>query len=507
MENNLISETPNIVLISPSVIADKFSIRKAQPPLGIAYIAAVLEENGYEGHVFCIDAVVDDYDNVRPVADDLNFIAYGAPDSQIVERLHGLKPDLVGISALFSSLGECAFSLAKAIKESFPQVPIVMGGNHASYTYTNILSEQNAIDYVLTGESDYTFLEFVNRYFGSEGDVETIGGLARRDGERIRINPRLPFNNSLDDLPDPAWHLLPMERYFEIGMPSNPFVESGRVGTIMTSRGCPEHCYFCTSPTNTGNRFRAMTPGRVLQQIKNLVDQYSIKEIQIQDDNFTVDHKRVIKICEGLKGMGLRLTTPNAIRADMPLNRTKRFRMYKAMQEAGFAQISVAPEHGDQDYLNDVILKRLDLEEVRASCDLAHDAGLLVHANFIMGFPGETQELRQKTIDYAKTIDADSFSVSLAAPLPGTPMWRIVEKDGLFMPGFKVNRLGYTNVNIKPVDIEPDELKTLVDHVNRELNNLAQQKRPETKQKYVRFQKEGKTVHGDRKFAVPAPPT
>jgi radical SAM superfamily enzyme YgiQ (UPF0313 family) len=249
----------------------------------------------------CIDAVVDGYNSVRAVADDPNFIVYGAPDSQIVEQLHGLKPNLIGISALFSSLGECVFSLAKANRESFPQAPIVMGGNHASYTYSNILSEQNAID-----------------------------GLARRNGERIRINPRLPFDNSLEDLPDPVSHCLPMERYFEIGMPSNPFVESGRVGTIMTSRGCPEHCYFCTSSTNTGNRFRAMTPGRSLLQIRNLVDQYGIEEIQIQDDNFTVDHKRVIKICEGLKGMGLRLTTSNAIRADMPF---KRFTMYKAMQE------------------------------------------------------------------------------------------------------------------------------------------------------------------------------
>ena len=185
-------------------------------------------------------------------------------------------------------------------------------------------------------------------------------------------------------------------------MPHNPFVISGRVGSIMTSRGCPEHCYFCTSPDYTGTAFRAMSPERVARQVKDMVEQNDIKELQILDDNFTVNYKRVIAICDGIKDLGLRITLPNAIRADMPMNRKKRFVMYQAMKSAGVEQFGVSVEHGDQDFLNKVTRKRLDLDEVMATCDLAHEAGLLVHANFMIGFPFETAKLRQKTIDFAK---------------------------------------------------------------------------------------------------------
>jgi len=467
--------------------------------LGIAYLAAVLEENGYRDNVMCLDAVVEGYDHVVELEDDPNFIKYGLSDKDIVERLRDFKPDLVGITSLFSSMTECAFSIADSIKGSFPHVPIIMGGNHASNTADWILKEIPYIDFIIKGESEYNLLEFVDKYFGLE-DYTNVPGLVRYEGNRIVTNSGRPFNKQLDDLPDPAFHLFPMERYFEIAMPHNPFVISGRVGSIMTSRGCPEHCYFCTSPDYTGTAFRAMSPERVARQVKDMVEQNDIKELQILDDNFTVNYKRVIAICDGIKDLGLRITLPNAIRADMPMNRKKRFVMYQAMKSAGVEQFGVSVEHGDQDFLNKVTRKRLDLDEVMATCDLAHEAGLLVHANFMIGFPFETSELRQKTIDFAKTLDADSFSVSITQPLPGTPIWDIVKDNNLFMPNFKVTRMTYVNVNIIPEDISPKKLKETAENLNRELNELGQNKRQATIDKYKSFNKSGKSADGDRKY-------
>ncbi len=488
-----------IALISPQVLGPRNQVRKTQPPLGIAYLAAVLEENGYKDRVLCLDATVDGYHNVVELNDGSDFIKFGTSDEDIVQKIGIFEPKLVGITSLFSSMTECALSIAKSIKEAYPKITIIMGGNHASNTAEEILSDNFYIDYVLKGEADYSFLEFSNKFF-LDGIIEDVPGLVRREGKRIIVNPTGEFIKNLDDLPDPAFHLFPMEKYFEIAMPHNPFVKSGRVGSIMTSRGCPEKCYFCTSPTFTGNEFRAMSAKRVIEQITRLVNEYNIKELQILDDNFTVNYKRVIDICEGIKHFGLRITLPNAIRADMPMNREKRLLMYKHMREAGVEQFGISVEHGDQDFLNEVTKKRLDLDEVRAACHLAHEVGLLVHANFMIGFPFETAELRSKTREFALTLDADSYSVSIAQPLPGTPLWKIVADNNLFMPHFKVNRMTYVEVNIKPHDILPEALKAEAEELNRCLNERGQLRDLKTQEKYNIFARSGKSANGDRKY-------
>ena len=498
MSSNL-GKNARIVLISPQVLGPRNQVRKAQPPLGISYLAAVLEEGGYQNNVMCLDAVVEGYDNVVELNDGTGFIKYGLSDEKIVERLEAFKPDLVGITSLFSSMTECAFSIAEAVHHRFPDLPIVMGGNHASHTAESILNDVSCVDYVIKGESEYAFLEFVDKFFTGQS-IDDVPGLVRRADGQLKTNPTKPFNILLDKLPDPAFHLFPMERYFEIAMPHNPFVKSGRVGSIMTSRGCPEHCYFCTSPTYTGTTFRSMSPERVAQQVERMVAEHGIKELQILDDNFTVNAPRVVGICERIKHLGLRITLPNAIRADMPNNRAKRLDMYKHMREAGCEQFGISVEHGDQEFLNQVTKKRLDLDEVMATCDLAHEAGLLVHANFMIGFPFETAELRKKTRDFALNLDADSYSVSITQPLPGTPIWDLVKDNNLFMPHFKVTRMTYVNVNIIPHDISPEDLKKEAEDLNRLLNETGQARRKATQDKYKAFRDSGKSASGDRKY-------
>jgi len=204
---------------------------------------------------------------------------------------------------------------------------------------------------------------------------------------------------------------------------------------------------------------------------------------------------------EGIKDLNLRVSLPNAIRADLPLNRDNRLKMFKAMSEAEVEQFGLGVEHGDQDFLNNVINKRLDLDEVVASIEMAHECGIQVHVAFILGFPHETKENRENSMNFAKSLDADSYSVSFASPLPGTPMWDIVEKDDLFLPGFDLGRLVFTVPSIKPHDISPDDLYKYVEDINKELNEMAQRKRPEqAKKKLAMFKKKSKTASGDRKF-------
>jgi radical SAM superfamily enzyme YgiQ (UPF0313 family) len=357
------------------------------------------------------------------------------------------------------------------------------------------------VDFVMRGEGDYTWSALVKNLFSEQGKLSEVPGLVQRDGKNFIKNPMAPLIHDMDALPIPAWDMVPMEKYFEIAMYHNPYVKSGRVGCIMTSRGCPDRCYFCSSTVFFGHKFRQMSPERVGEMVDYLVEKFQIKELQIEDDNFAVNPVRVNKICERIKHHKLRVTMPNAMRADTPLNRDKRLEMFKNMREAGWDQIGLGVESGDQKFVNEVVGKRLNLEEVKATCDLAHKAGLLVHTNFMMGFPFETKKSRDLTIDFAMKLDSDSYSLSLATPLPGTKMWDIVEKNNLFHESYNFDTGLPTLVSIKPHDISDVELAKLVENTNKKLNFKASQKRQAVRDKYKLLKS---SVFGDRKYLDPS---
>ena len=171
------------------------------------------------------------------------------------------------------------------------------------------------------------------------------------------------------------------------------------------------------------------------------------------------------------------------------------------MKEAGWDQIGLGVECGDPDFLNNVIGKRLHLDEVVATCDLAHEAGLLIHTNFMMGCPFETKKTRDLTINFAMDLDSDSYSLSLATPLPGTKMWDIVEKNNLFHESYNFDTGLPTLVSIKPHDIADKDLMELVVNTNKKLNFKASQKRQATRDKYKLLKT---SVHGDRKYLDPS---
>jgi magnesium-protoporphyrin IX monomethyl ester (oxidative) cyclase len=392
----------------------------------------------------------------------------------------------VGISALFSSQFGCAERIGKEIKKKFPNTILVYGGIHASKEYDNILKENRYIDYILTGEADYTFTVFCD-LFEKKENLKDCPSLAYFDEEEKKTKKNYePPGLDMNELPLPAWHLMDMELYWKIGMPHNPFMKSKEFMTIMTERGCPEKCYFCSSANFFGNsgRFRPLNPEKAYDMVKYAVEKYGVKEIQIEDDTFTLNSKRVVEFCKKIKKFNLRITLPNSIRADAPKNLERRLDMFKHMADAGFEKLGISAEHGDQEFLDKTIGKRLDLNEIVRSIDLAHKAGIMVHTNFMMGFPFETKENRDKTIKFAKSLKSDSFSVSLVAPLPGTKLYDIVKKHNLFMPEFKVSRIVYDVVNIIPHDIDPKDLLNLVKKLNSELNAMALKNNPKLSAHY-----------------------
>jgi anaerobic magnesium-protoporphyrin IX monomethyl ester cyclase len=473
-----------IAFITPNVIGSATQAKRVQPPLGIACLASVLEEYNFKNLTF-IDSSAQGYNNVRTLDD--GFIEFGLEDVDVIEEIIKFKPDIIAISALFSTQFSCAERLAKNIKKKLPDKTIIFGGIHATKMHKKILKSNKSIDYILCGEADYTFTIFCN-LFEKNLDLTLTPGLAYRSEKNTEniLNNSEPAGLDMNELPLPAWHLMDMNMYWNIGMPHNPFMKSKEFMTIMTERGCPEKCYFCSSADFFGKsgKFRPLNPEKAYEMIKYAVEKFNVKEIQIEDDTFTLNSKRVIELCKKIKKFNLRITLPNSIRADAPKNKTRRLEMFQHMAEAGFDKLGISAEHGDQDFLDKVIGKRLDLEEIVASIDLAHQAGIMVHTNFMMGFPFETKINRDKTIKFARSLKADSYSVSFASPLPGTKLFNICEENNLFMPNFKVDRLVYDVVNIVPHDISPDKLYTLVKSLNKELNSKAIASNPDLQNHY-----------------------
>ena len=504
-----------IVMISPPAIALKTQIRKTIPPFGLLTVGATVEERGYND-LLLMDAVVEGFDNIVP--DDYEgFIRYGLDYEEIARRVEEYGADFVGITVLFSGMAECGYNVARAIKKRLPNIPICMGGIHlTAVNKQKLMLDEKSLDFVISGEGDITFPDLLDEYF-TKKEFENVDGLTWRnpgmrtkDGDAFVVeNQRAALINDLDTLPFPAWHKFDMEKYFDINIPFSPFVSSPRVGTIITSRGCPANCNFCfiswTAAKDRGDNkpYRTFSADYTVRMIEHLIENWGIKELQILDDSFTVDYHRVMEIFDRIKKYNLRIEFPNGIRADLPKKLDRRKKMYKAMKEAGVWQVCYSPEHGNQDYLLNYIDKGMDLEQVKHSCDIAHENGFLVHANFIMGFPEETKELRLDTENFARNLDADSFSFSFATPFPGTALYEEVKKKDLFVSDYNKNRVLFDKVNIIPHDIGIKDLYKHVEFLNRDVNEKAQMKRPElTKMKYALIDAKDREIqtNNDRKY-------
>lgn len=486
-----------ILLISPQLRVHKVQLPRFQPSLGLGYMAAVLEQCGHE--VKILDAAIEGVATVIDEGEGLSTI--GLTDAELKARVAEYAPDLVGISCLFSSQAGQAFHVADLVKQLNQEIVVVLGGIHASEMFAKVMEAQPSIDYILRGEGDFALEALATRLVNS-GDVRTLPGVVWRENGQVRSTPTGPLIPDINVLPMPAWHLMEMEKYFQVGLFHAPYSQTGRVGSIMTSRGCPEHCFFCSSSEYFGHRFRPRSAENVINEITHLKKTYAIDEIQIEDDVFTTNPKRVHDICAGIQPLTLRLCTPNGIRADYPTDMKRKREMFRAMKEAGFYQITFGVESGVQWVIDNLVKKRLDLSQIGPSIRVAQEEGLLVHTFFILGFPTETKEQMLATIKFAEEIQADSYSFSIASPLPGTVMWQMCEKLGLFVEGFDPTQIVFTKTNIKQVDMTGEELFNLVYETNRRLNEEAKHRSAERLELYEQLARRASNLGSRPKHSV-----
>ncbi len=385
-----------ILLVNPPWYSEEGDISPTFS-LGIAYIAAVLRENGHK--VMLIDAD-----------------AEGISWKEFKKRLKNFSPDVLGITSTTSTYfsGIRAAQLGKEIG-----CFTVMGGPHVSAIPHESLAKSKYLDAVCRGEGEYTMLELVEKLENGK-PLDDVKGLSFRKGRKIIHNlPREPIRN-LDELPFPARDLLPMKQKYRTlwGHPA---------GHIFSSRGCPNTCTFCASHLVFGKAVRFRSPENVLDEIEEMVNRFGIKQFAFSDDTFTTWPRRVEQICDGIIERGLDVKWVCQARAN-----TVNYGLLKKMKDAGCIQIDYGVESGDPEVLKKM-KKNINHEQVKRAIRLTNLLGMKTFAYYIIGTPYDDLETTRKTINFAKKLGASRSYFNILVPYPGTEIYNEAKANGTLL--------------------------------------------------------------------------
>jgi anaerobic magnesium-protoporphyrin IX monomethyl ester cyclase len=379
-----------------------WSSRK-QIPLGLGYLAAVLRENGHEVAIF--DAAVEDED-FDHFLDRTDF-------------------DMVGVTATTPMIYE-AWAMAKQAKARGKWT--ILGGAHLTIMPMESM-EHSYVDFVAVGEAEDTLLELVTDLETTGGqNLGEIAGIVWRNaaGKVIMNRPRV-LDGAIDRFPFPAHDLFKIDRYTNLQPLTDGLDPDARSFIIMTSRGCPYKCNFCSKPV-TGDTWRARSVENVLGEWRWLVHEMKATEIGVTDDIWNMKLDRAKELCRRIIEEGLN-TVPWVTVHGMKVNHTD-LELFQLMKAAGCKRVGFGVESGDEYILKKVIRKSQTLDMVREAFKNAQAAGLQTMGFFIFGMPEETAETMDKTIEFALELDPELANFMIAAPFPGTRMYDLLEKHG-----------------------------------------------------------------------------
>jgi len=383
---------PHVTLINPP-----YPTRAHQhppfPPLGLGYLAAVLEKNNFSVDVIDCQALMLTHEGFR-------------------EEIRKRQPTLVGSTATTRTY-KSALQIARIAKEEHPNCITAIGGPHATFWDSEALTECPQLDAVVRKEGENTLLELVQRIEKGKPYYDVIGTTCRKGTEIVR-NPDRPYIENLDELPFPARHLWPLDvlRKYE------------DVFYLQTSRGCVYWCEFCAAVRMFGRRYRFRSSKNVVDELEFLNKTYNATQFTFCDDAFTVDNPRTEDLCREIKRRGLKIKWNCGTRVDMI---TKELLL--TMRAAGCVSVWFGVESGSQHVLNEM-RKGISTEQTIRAIGWVRELGLKPVPNVLIGFPGETEESAWRTIKFAEKISPDEVAFfNIATPLPGTPMFDMVREN------------------------------------------------------------------------------
>ena len=358
------------------------------------------------------------------------------------------KPDVVGFTAFTMEI-DSVFKCAKIVKKLNEKIYTIVGGPHASTFPENVL-EKEFIDFVFVSEAETNFPKLLKQLKGVKKNFRNISNLGFKENGKIIFN-KLILEEDLDSLPFPDFDLMNFKTYPKLYLarkhPSIP---------ILTSRGCPFNCTFCTGYKISGKKFRARSPENIMEELKLLKQKYKIKEFQIWDDNFTLDRKRAMKFCNLLikENLDLIWWCPNGVRME-----TLDYELLKKMKDSGCYAIVLGIESGSEKIQKDMN-KNLNFKKLKEIVNIAYRLKLRTQGFFIIGYPTETKEDIIKTIKLAKSLPLDRATFGLFQPLPGSDIYNKLKSQGK-LKNIDFTKIEYSKPTSSPDGISLKELKKL----------------------------------------------
>lgn len=363
------------------------------------YIAAYLLKNGHDVKI-------------------VDLYASHLQDREIISFIRRFKPWMVGLST-FTASTDPMFYLGKLIKETFPSIKIVLGGIHASYLPGACLSHQS-VDFVIRGEGEITFLELVNA-IETNKSFSDVNGIAYRLNGKIVCTPHRQLISDVDSLPWPAYHLIDFDKYF---LAITRGVTNKRVASILTMRGCLYKCTFCSHHYDYNSRVRKRDSQDVVDEIRYLYEKYGVRELQFEDNSFTCDPERVLKICSLINKNKLRISWNCNIRADKVSDE-----LFYTMKKSGCESVLLGVESGSQKML-DLMKKGVTVEQVRSAVKIVKKYHIRINCSFVIGTPGDTRDTVLQTYRLAKELDPDYVMFSSLIPSVGSELFEVAVEEG-----------------------------------------------------------------------------
>ncbi len=421
-----------VVLVKPPISAreiygDLAEAGSNEPPLGLAYLAASLRENGIE--VAILDAL----------ALKLTF-------ENTLKSILSLKPKFVGITAVTLDVHHAA-KVAEMIKKEAPEIITILGGVHITAVPEETMAKFPQFDIGVINEGEATLVELI-KALESNAHLGVVKGIIFREGGSLVMTPLRPFNDNLDSLPMLAWDLLPdLPKYYST--PPYSLDRSPSI-SIMTTRGCGMRCTFCFQGA-FGRAVRMHSADYILRTVKHLYHTYGIRNIRILDDNFLSKANRVHEFCEKLIREKMDLTFSCFSRVDA-VNEE----LLKLLKKAGCWQLIYGIESGSQEILN-TVKKGISLAQVEKAIRLTKKARIRSLGYFMVGFPKENKRAIQETISFLKKLPLDDFKMNLLAPFPGSELYTTAAQYGYFNKDWKAMNM-YTEPCFIPHGLTKEEL-------------------------------------------------
>lgn len=381
-----------VLFVNPPQTASKYKFMGViAPPLGIAYMAGVLQENNIDVEI--LDASAEDMD-------------FKDVEKELLKR----KPDLVALTALTPTIGR-ALETAQVVKETLPDSIVVMGGYHPTFNFIETLEDEN-VDIVIRGEGEYIMLNLVQA-LENQSSLHDVKGIVFEDknSKEIVVNPEAPLIQDLDELPFPALNLLPMKKYRLLDMDTH-------MTTMITTRGCPMQCSFCSSAAMHGKKIRERSVENIVDEIEYLKTNYDIDTIAFMDDTFTLKKRKVMAICDEILKRNIEIMWGCTSRVD-----TLDEKLLKKMKEAGCITIFIGVESADQQQL-DNMCKNTTIAKIENAFKIAHKLKIRTIASVALGMPGDTKEIMNKTVKFVHKLKPNYAIYSLATPYPGTRFYK-----------------------------------------------------------------------------------